>query len=45
MIIPHHEGAVKMAELALKLAKHPEVKQLAEEIKRDQTREISQMRQ
>lgn len=45
MMIPHHEGAVKMADLALKLAKRPEVKKLAEEIKRDQTRETSQMRQ
>ncbi len=45
MMIPHHEGAVKMADLALKLTKRPELKKLAEEIKRDQTREISQMRQ
>jgi uncharacterized protein (DUF305 family) len=36
MMIPHHEGAVKMADLALKRSKRPE-------IKRDQTREIAQM--
>jgi uncharacterized protein (DUF305 family) len=44
MMIPHHEGAVKMADLALKLSKRPEIKKLAESIKRDQTREIDQMR-
>ena len=44
MMIPHHEGAVKMANLALKLSKRPEIKKLAEAIKRDQTREIDQMR-
>jgi uncharacterized protein (DUF305 family) len=44
MMIPHHEGAVKMADLALKLSKRPEIKKLAEAIKRDQTREIDQMR-
>ncbi len=44
MMIPHHEGAVKMADLALKLSKRPEIRKLAESIKRDQTREIDQMR-
>jgi uncharacterized protein (DUF305 family) len=44
MMIPHHEGAVKMADLALKLSKRPEVRQLAESIKSDQTREIAQMK-
>jgi uncharacterized protein (DUF305 family) len=44
MMIPHHEGAVKMADLALKLSKRPEIRKLAESIKRDQTREIEQMR-
>ncbi len=44
MMIPHHEGAVKMADLALKLSKRPEIRKLAEAIKRDQTREIDQMR-
>jgi uncharacterized protein (DUF305 family) len=43
MMIPHHEGAVKMADLALKRSKRPEIKQLAQSIKRDQTREIAQM--
>ncbi len=44
MMIPHHESAVTMADLALSKAKRPEIKQLAEAIKKDQTREIQQMR-
>ncbi len=44
MMIPHHQGAIDMADLALTRAKRPEIKRLAEIIKRDQTREIQQMR-
>jgi len=44
MMIPHHQDAVEMANLALTRAKHAEVKKLAASIKRDQTREIQQMR-
>jgi uncharacterized protein (DUF305 family) len=44
MMIPHHEQAIQMADLALNRAKHPELKQLAQTIKQDQTREIQQMR-
>lgn len=44
MMIPHHEGAVAMADLALSRAKHPELKQLAQTIKTTQTNEIQQMR-
>ncbi len=44
MMIPHHEGAVKMADLILKRTKRPELRQLATAIKRDQTREIGQMK-
>lgn len=44
MMIPHHQDAVEMANLALTRAKRPEIKKLAEAIKRDQTREIQQMR-
>lgn len=44
MMIPHHEGAVQMADLALKLSKRPEIRKLAESIKNDQTREIAQMK-
>jgi uncharacterized protein (DUF305 family) len=44
MMVPHHEQANQMADLALTRAKRPEVKQLAQTIKKDQTREIQQMR-
>jgi uncharacterized protein (DUF305 family) len=44
MMIPHHQGAVDMAELALTRAQRPEIRQLAEAIIRDQNREIEQMR-
>lgn len=44
MMVPHHEQAIQMADLALTRAKRPEIKQLAQTIKQDQTREIQQMR-
>jgi uncharacterized protein (DUF305 family) len=44
MMIPHHEDAVAMANLALKRSQHPELKKLAEAIKTTQTQEIQQMR-
>ncbi|MCU0532389.1 MAG: DUF305 domain-containing protein [Hydrococcus sp. Prado102] len=44
MMIPHHEEAVKMADMALSRTKRPEIKQLAQAIKTDQNREIEQMR-
>jgi uncharacterized protein (DUF305 family) len=43
-MIPHHEEAVLMAELALTKADHEELKALAENIKREQSREIEEMR-
>ena len=43
-MIPHHEDAVLMAELALTKANHEELKKLAENIKKDQSREIGEMR-
>ncbi len=43
MMIPHHEDAVAMADLALIRAKHPELKTLARSIKTTQTREIQDM--
>ena len=45
MMIPHHEGATSMARLATDRAVHPELKQLAEQIIADQTREIGQFNQ
>ena len=43
-MIPHHEGAVAMANLALKKAKHNEVKVLANTIIEGQTKEIEDMK-
>jgi len=44
-MIAHHEGAITMAEDALQKAKHPEIKQLAQEIIASQQKEIDQMKQ
>ena len=43
-MIPHHEGAVEMAEVALKNAEHEEVRQLAEDIVSTQRAEIELLR-
>lgn len=43
-MIPHHDDAIEMAELALTRAEHPQIKQLAADIKRTQTAENAQMR-
>jgi uncharacterized protein (DUF305 family) len=44
-MIPHHEDAVIMADLALAQAEHAELRELASAIKRVQTDEIAQMRE
>jgi uncharacterized protein (DUF305 family) len=44
MMIPHHQNAIAMADLALTRSQRPEVKKMAEAIKQDQTREIQEMR-
>ncbi|MBD2316422.1 DUF305 domain-containing protein [Phormidium tenue] len=44
MMIPHHQDAIAMADLALTRSQRPEVKKIAEAIKQDQTREIQEMR-
>jgi uncharacterized protein (DUF305 family) len=44
MMIPHHQSAVDMANLALKNAKQPELKKLAQAIKTGQTKEIQSMK-
>ncbi len=45
MMIPHHESAIAMANLALTRAQHPEIKQLAQNIKVSQSQEIKQMQE
>lgn len=44
-MIVHHEGAVVMAEAALKDAKHQEIKDMANAIIAAQTTEITQMKE
>lgn len=44
-MIPHHEGAVTMAQEALNKSKRPEIKKLAQEIGSSQQAEIAQMNQ
>ncbi|GAP99477.1 DUF305 domain-containing protein [Leptolyngbya sp. NIES-2104] len=44
-MVPHHQGAVKMAQEALQKSKRPEVKKLAQSIIADQDKEIAQMQQ
>lgn len=43
-MIPHHDDAILMAEIALKKAEHAEIKALAENIKRTQSEENTKMR-
>ena len=43
-MVAHHEGAVAMAQLALKNAKHSEIKKLAQDIITAQNSEIASMR-
>ena len=44
MMIPHHEGAIAMAQQALTQAEHPEIKTLAQSIITTQQTEITEMR-
>ena len=44
-MIPHHEDAITMANLALTRAEHPEIKILADNIIKAQSEEIDQMKE
>ncbi len=44
-MIPHHESAIAMAQMALQQSQKPEIKQLADAIIVAQTAEIAQMKQ
>jgi uncharacterized protein (DUF305 family) len=44
-MIPHHDDAIAMSDLALTRAEHPELRQLAQSIKQAQTAENAQMRE
>ena len=44
MMIPHHQQAIEMSDLALKISTNPEVLALAQEIKDAQSPEIEQMK-
>lgn len=43
-MIPHHEDAITIADIAQTKAQHPEIKKLSENIKKTQSEEITQMK-
>jgi uncharacterized protein (DUF305 family) len=45
MMVPHHESAIAMAEIAQQRAEHPELRQLADDIVAAQSAEITQLQE
>lgn len=44
-MIPHHQGAVDMAQVALKHAKDPEIRRIAEKTITDQQKDIAELQE
>ena len=44
MMIPHHQGAIDMANIELKYGKNPELRKAAQKMIADQTKEIADMK-
>jgi uncharacterized protein (DUF305 family) len=42
-MIPHHQAAIKMAEVLLKYSNDAELRSMSQAVVREQTREITQM--